>query len=152
MPHIHEKIDYTADIMIVHDNRVLLRKHDKYGKWFMVGGHVELDEDPAHAAIREAKEEVGLDIVLVGEKPEISTAVYENIIPPRFMNRHHINEQHDHIAMVYFATSESDQVVAEGSDKSDDWRWLTESELDDPELALDELMKFYARTALAELA
>ncbi len=62
MPHIHEKIDFTVEVFIVYDNKVLLRKHDKYKKWLSIGGHIELDEDPNQAAIREVKEEVGLDI------------------------------------------------------------------------------------------
>ena len=51
MPHIHEKIDFDSDVFIVHDNKVLLRKHDKYKMWLAVGGHIELDEDPNQAAV-----------------------------------------------------------------------------------------------------
>lgn len=60
MPHIHERIDWTVDVLIVHEDRVLLRKHDKYKVWLMVGGHIELDEGPEEAALREVQEEVGL--------------------------------------------------------------------------------------------
>ncbi len=66
MPHIHEKIDFTAEVFIVHKDRVLLRMHDKFKIWLSVGGHVELDEDPIEAAVREVKEEVGLDVTIVG--------------------------------------------------------------------------------------
>jgi len=62
MPHIHEKIDFTAEVFIVHHNRVLLRLHDKYNIWLSVGGHIELNEDPMEAAIREVKEEVNIEI------------------------------------------------------------------------------------------
>ena len=68
MPHIHEKIDYAADVLIVNDDAVLLRMHDKYNMWLAPGGHVELDEDFAEAAVREAKEETGLDIRLLGQE------------------------------------------------------------------------------------
>ena len=61
MPHIHNKIDFTVEVFIVYDNKVLLRKHDKYGMWLSVGGHIELDEDSNQAALREVKEEVGLE-------------------------------------------------------------------------------------------
>lgn len=30
MAHIHEKIDFTVGVFIVHDGKVLLRFHDKY--------------------------------------------------------------------------------------------------------------------------
>ena len=46
MPHIHEKIDFTVEIFIIYNNKILFRKHDKYGVWLSVGGHVELYEDP----------------------------------------------------------------------------------------------------------
>ena len=62
MPHIHEKIDYAGDVLIVNGDAVLLRMHDKYDMWLPPGGHVELDEDFVEAAIREAKEEAGVDI------------------------------------------------------------------------------------------
>jgi len=35
--------------------KVQLRKHDKYNIWLSVGGHIEPDEDPNQAAIREVK-------------------------------------------------------------------------------------------------
>ena len=70
MAHIHEKIDFTADVFVVHKDKVLIRTHDKYDLWLAVGGHIELDEDPNQSAIREVKEEVGLDVELVGNLPK----------------------------------------------------------------------------------
>ena len=64
MSHIHDLINFTVEVFIVYQNKVLLRLHDKYNLWLSVGCHIELDEDPNQAAIREVKEEVGLDIVL----------------------------------------------------------------------------------------
>ena len=64
MSHIHEKIDFTVEVFVVHKNRVLLRLHDKYKFWLSVGGHIELDEDPNQTALREVMEEVGLKVEL----------------------------------------------------------------------------------------
>src|SRR3989344_1951021 len=36
--------------------------------WLSVGGHIEHDEDPSQAAIREVKEEVGLDVKLFDDE------------------------------------------------------------------------------------
>lgn len=55
----------TATVYIVNNNKVLLHKHKKYNTWFPVGGHLEPNELPHEAAIREVKEETGLDITLV---------------------------------------------------------------------------------------
>lgn len=43
----------------------LLLFHKKLGAWLAPGGHVEKGETPAQAAIREAKEELGVDIQLL---------------------------------------------------------------------------------------
>lgn len=44
MPHIHSlpgQCDFTAEVFIVYQDKVLLRFHDKYHKWLAVGGHIE---------------------------------------------------------------------------------------------------------------
>ena len=69
MAHIHEKIDFTVAIFVVHDAKVLIIHHRKLDKWLPLGGHIELDEDPEQAALREAREESGLDVELLGERP-----------------------------------------------------------------------------------
>ena len=69
MAHIHEKIDFTVAIFIVRDKKVLLIHHRKLDKWLPVGGHIELDEDPEAAALREAWEETGFEVELLGERP-----------------------------------------------------------------------------------
>src|SRR5262249_52059212 len=83
MAHIHEKIDFTSEVFIVHDNKVLLRFHDKYDIWLSVGGHIEQDEDPNEAAVREVKEEVGLDIELWdGSRLFDTVDSNQQLIPP----------------------------------------------------------------------
>ncbi len=129
MAHVHEKIDYVADVFIVHKDKVLLRMHEKYHLWLAVGGHIELNEDPVEAALREVKEEVGLDVV-IWEGNKLYTSVDEphgHLTPPVAMNRHHTSPEHEHISLAYFAYSESDKVVPESP--TDEWRWLTKDEL-----------------------
>ncbi|MBI2053557.1 MAG: NUDIX domain-containing protein, partial [Candidatus Sungbacteria bacterium] len=92
MPHIHEKVDFTVEVFMVYGDKVLLRKHDKYKIWLSVGGHIELDEDPNEAAIREVKEEVGLDIVLADDLLPFrhESDAYRELIPPKFLNKNKI--------------------------------------------------------------
>ena len=45
------------------EDRVLLQRSSDDGKWQTLGGTLEPGEHPAHAAVREAKEETGLDVV-----------------------------------------------------------------------------------------
>lgn len=154
MPHIHDKIDFTVEVFIVCSGKVLLRLHDKYNIWLSVGGHVELDEEPNQAALREVKEETGLDVVLYDRnRPFVKkTEDYEELISPYFMNIHAINETHKHIGMVYFAESKSMEVVPENeSDSSDNWKWLTKEELENMQ-DLEGHIRFYALKALEILS
>ncbi len=151
MPHIHDKIDYTAEVFIVYNNRVLLRKHDKYKKWLSVGGHIELDEDPNQAAVREVKEEVGLEVTLFGEIDISQDKNYKELIPPRFSNRHRINENHEHVTFVYFAKSQTDRLKLSEDELSEECKWFTWNEIEQNSYGIDEHIKRYARTALYEL-
>jgi 8-oxo-dGTP diphosphatase len=58
--------------LIVHNGRLVLVKRgvepDK-GRWSIPGGAVELGEEVRAAAVREAKEECGLDIEIVVDRP-----------------------------------------------------------------------------------
>ena len=155
MPHIHEKIDFTVEVFIVHKNKVLLRMHDKYGIWLSIGGHIEPYEDPVEAAIREVKEEVGLDIKIIGDACGPLSGKEENrnytyLIPPRYLGRHPVLDKHEHIAFVYFATSESD-VIAESINAHEraHTRWVSIEELEGMNLVPN--VHFYATEALKEL-
>jgi len=153
MPHIHEKVDFTAEVLIVFNNKVLLRMHDKYKIWLSVGGHIELDEDPVQAALREVKEEVGLDVEIVGklDHPELNTADSREILPPKFINRHRVSPTHEHVVFTYFATSKTDKVqVGDTDDKSHNWKWVSLEELKTMDLM--PRIRYYAEEALKELA
>ncbi|MDO8594489.1 MAG: NUDIX domain-containing protein [bacterium] len=148
MSHIHEKIDFTVEVLIVHKDKVLLRMHDKVKKWLGPGGHVELDEDPVEAAIREVKEEVGLDVELVGGQ-RIGNGSGD-ILPPVALNRHHITPTHEHVSLVYFATSKSDSLhPMNESDRSDECRWCTLEDLEKMDLLPN--TRQYATAALLRL-
>ena len=103
MAHIHEKIDFTVAIFVVHDGKILLIHHRQLDQWLPLGGHIELDEDPEQAALREAKEESGLEVELLGERPPTTGPGTRALIAPRFLDIHRINETHEHIGMIYWA-------------------------------------------------
>jgi len=153
MPHIHDKIDFSADVFIVYKNKVLLRMHDKLNMWLVPGGHVELDETPNAAAVREAKEEVGLDIYLISPRPmalSINDERFTELVPPWYTNIHKINETHQHISMVYFATSDTDLIAESASEhERAECRWVSPEEIATIDLVPN--MRFYAREALKAL-
>jgi 8-oxo-dGTP pyrophosphatase MutT (NUDIX family) len=51
-------------IPIDDEGRILLVRQRQHGKWETIGGTVEPDESPHEAAVREAKEEAGIDVEL----------------------------------------------------------------------------------------
>lgn len=131
MPHIHEKIDFTVNVYIVYGGRVLLRKHDKYNIWLAPGGHIDLDEDPNQAAVREAWEETGLKVKLLDTRDVvIENDEYKELVPPMSLNRHDITNTHEHVSLEYVAIAETDEVIPQHkSDVSDEWRWYSKEEI-----------------------
>lgn len=151
MPHINEKIDYCVEVFIVHKDKILLRMHDKYKIWLSVGGHIELDENPEEAAVREVKEEVGLDVKIIDSRilPD-DQSDYKMLIAPRYLGSHYVNDVHKHTVFVYFAKADTDKIVDSVSDhEKSECRWVTKQELKNMDLKSNVL--FYAEEALKEL-
>lgn len=150
MPHIHNKIDFCSETFIVCKNTVLLRKHDKLKMWLSVGGHIELDEDPVEAAIREAKEEVGLDVVIADSENRLPIFIGDkkSIIPPQYINRHRISDSHEHIAFIYFGQVEIDELKLSEREITDECKWFTKEELEKNRYGISDDVQFYALKAL----
>lgn len=150
MPHLHEKIDFTVAIFVVHERRVLLIHHRKLDKWLPLGGHIELEEDPEQAALREAREESGLDVELIGERPPTTEPGTRALIGPRFLDIHRISDTHEHIGMIYWARPRNGTLtLADG--EHHDIRWCTEAELDTLQPPMTNAVKWYCRQAIAEI-
>ncbi len=154
MPHIHDKIDFTVETFIVNKDKVLLRMHDKYHFWCSVGGHIELNENPNEAAIREVKEEVGLSIELYNDEniANFNQQGFKELVRPQFLNIHDINENHKHISLVYFAKSDKTDITESQNELSGGCKWFTSEELDSKEYDIRPSIKYYAKCALLKLS
>lgn len=74
-------IEPVAHAVVVHQNKILLVKRMSVrgkGQWAIPGGFIEHTETTRMAAIRELKEETGLDLQVLRAK-ELATAVEENL-------------------------------------------------------------------------
>jgi ADP-ribose pyrophosphatase YjhB (NUDIX family) len=56
---------FTASVLIVDNNKLLLLKQNRSKFWLLPGGHIEDGELPHEAVIREVKEETNLDIEIL---------------------------------------------------------------------------------------
>jgi len=150
MAHIHEKIDFTVAIFIVHAGKVLLIHHRKLDKWLPVGGHIELDEDPEQAALREAKEESGFDVALLGERPPTTEPGTRALLAPRFLDIHRITDTHEHVGMIYWARLKNGSLTL-ASDEHHDIRWCSGQELETLLPKMSNAVKWYCRKAIEEI-
>ena len=150
MPHIHDKIDFTVAIFVVHEDRVLVVHHRKLGKWLPLGGHIELDEDPEQAALRETREESGLEVELVGERPPTTEPGTRALIAPRFLDIHRIHDSHEHIGMIYWARPVAG-ALRRAEAEHHDIRWCSGAELDALQPPMSGAVRWYCAKALEEL-
>jgi 8-oxo-dGTP pyrophosphatase MutT (NUDIX family) len=150
MAHIHEKIDFTVAIFVVQRDRILLIHHRKLDRWLPLGGHIELDEDPEIAAVREAKEESGLDVELLGERPPTTEPGTRALIAPRFLDIHRITDTHEHIGMIYWARPRNGDLTLAPAEHHD-IRWCSAAELDTLQPPMSNAVKWYCRKALEEV-
>jgi 8-oxo-dGTP pyrophosphatase MutT (NUDIX family) len=150
MAHIHEKIDFTVAVFIVQDGKVLLVHHRKLNKWLPIGGHIELEEDPEQAALREAREESGFEVELVGDRPPTTEPGTRALIAPRFLDIHRITETHEHIGMIYWARPKSGSMALAAAEHHDIC-WRAAGELDSLTPPMSNAVKWYCRKAIEEL-
>lgn len=100
--------DFTATAFVYWQGKVLLHRHKKIDMWLPTGGHIEANELPDEAAIRETLEESGVLIVLVADAvlPELQNAPTQ-LVRPRGIQLEPIiqnaEEKHEHIDLIYFA-------------------------------------------------
>lgn len=150
MAHIHERIDFTVAVFVVQEDRVLLAHHRRLDRWLPLGGHIELDEDPEQAALREAREESGLEIELLGERPPTTGPGTRALIAPRFLDIHRISATHEHIGLIYWAQPRGGSLRL-AADEHLDLRWVSAPELDTLRPALSGAVRWYACQALHEV-
>ncbi len=93
---------FTVAVFVVWEGKVLLHLHHKLGMWLPPGGHIEENELPDEAAVREVLEETGVEVELAGERREdVSDPV--QLYRPAGVQLERIEAGHEHIDLIYFA-------------------------------------------------
>ena len=118
---------FTVSIYIVYKDKVLLHLHKKAKKILPIGGHIEVNELPEEACIREAQEESGLKIKLYNPlndqlKNSCELVGEKLLVNPMYTIFGAINPVHYHIDFVYYATAKSfDTIPGDGESKLLKW-------------------------------
>lgn len=62
-----DPVHVTGSAIVVGPRGVVLLQHKRLGFWLQPGGHIDDGESPWEAAVREAREETGLDVRFAGD-------------------------------------------------------------------------------------
>ncbi|NMB48716.1 NUDIX domain-containing protein [Candidatus Kuenenbacteria bacterium] len=119
---------FTATTFIVHKQKVLLHLHKKLGIWIPVGGHIDRDEIPEKAALREIKEESGLDVKIYNPDKQIKMGDVKQLFRPMHILLENINQFHQHIDFIYYASAKSDKVSPQNGETKN-LKWFTSDEV-----------------------
>jgi 8-oxo-dGTP pyrophosphatase MutT (NUDIX family) len=119
---------FVSTGFVVHNRSVLLHWHRKVKAWLPPGGHIEQDEDPVQAALREVREETGLEVRVVPTQPRLPISNLDQVDSPFAVMIEDLFDEksgaHQHIDFIYFTVP----VSAPGA-PPDGWLWVSEHEL-----------------------
>ncbi|MBU1111767.1 MAG: NUDIX domain-containing protein [archaeon] len=95
------KTDLVIAGYIIHQNKVLLIHHRKLNLWLPVGGHIDENETPNQALLREIKEEIGIDVEILNKSNIPAEGNIKcNLATPFYVNVHSVGD-HDHCCLFY---------------------------------------------------
>lgn len=132
---------FTATVVLVssgNPRKVLLGLHKKLGVWLPPGGHIDSGETPIEAAIRETKEEAGIDVSGRFTVRQLEDRVARLQTPDYFFEEtipeHNGTPEHRHLDFVYVLSGVPESDFVQNQIEMTDMRWFTRDELFDPEL------------------
>jgi len=123
----------TAYVFNPNDRRFLMVHHRKLNMWVPPGGHVDPNEIPDNAAVRETLEETGVSVRLIDRKGPADSC----LVAPFGIQRNIIKEGlHEHLDLIYLAVPESDPAQAVLNDRESlGIGWFTLDEIMSPSFA-----------------
>ena len=126
--------DFTATTFVVRDGRTLLLFHKRLRLWLPPGGHIDKNELPCDAAVREVREECGLEVALLSPRSRMGTV--DVLSRPECILLEQISSDHQHIDLIYFARVTGGSLKVSASE-AEGYRWCGSDDLEDDTIAED---------------
>jgi len=123
---------FTVTGFVSHAGRTALHWH-KFGMWLPPGGHIEPNEDPVQAMLREVREETGLEaeVLSLPGAPRFEYSHPPQLAAPATIAVYDIvngdgqlAEPHQHIDLIYFTRAVEAAPVLPQEMR---WRWFDEA-------------------------
>jgi ADP-ribose pyrophosphatase YjhB (NUDIX family) len=135
---------FTASAVIIDRGHILLVHHKRIGAWLPPGGHLDGNELPHRAAVRETLEETGVAVKVLTE-PLVQTGSADAFLLPQPLCIHAVRATEKgselfHVDIAYLClpinSSENGELPQlSAAEEVHDCRWITLSALDEVPLA-----------------
>lgn len=109
----------AAAVAIINNDRILMLKRMDNKRWTMPGGTMELDESLVDCAIREVREETGLNIIV--------TEVIGTYTDPDIRIEYSDGEVRREFTVVYYGEASNSEVIID--DESSSYAWIPLNEV-----------------------
>jgi len=127
---------FVATVYAVNDGAIALHEHDKLEMWLPAGGHLDRDELPHEAALRETEEELGMAVDIVAPQEAITSETVRSLPQPQHFLVEDINVRengdvgHQHIDFIFYGAAPSREITpGPGEQPAGDWTWFTPTDL-----------------------
>lgn len=143
------KRHFCASVFVINpqNKKILLVNNKKFKKWVQPGGHIENNETPEEAALREVYEETGVKVKLIGE----NFPREDDFIRPLGIQKNRNKFGDLHIDILYTAIPINNTDVTLNNEENIDVRWFSRTELEDIDvfpdirITMDYILKRYFR-------
>ena len=122
------KRHFCASVFVINpkNKKILLVHHKKFNKWVQPGGHIEDDETPEEAALREVYEETGVKVQLLGRRFPRE----DDYIRPLGIQKNRNNRGDIHIDIIYLAIPVNNIDTTVNVKENLDAKWFSRHELE----------------------